>query len=340
MILPRGKCLYENLRTSFIDFNNFLQALKEDNLTGYVQVSSWDYEGVLFLEAGEIVNALEERNGNRRAGEEAVDSIMNAARQKDGKIDCYELAPEMVTILASTSDEEAVYRNLTTEFTSLKKLMQKLGSEGHSGYVEIVLNNRGGEGIIFFQEGEIVEAVMSGAGGESLYGRDMLTQIVGDAERVGATFNVYRAGVLGGSPSRVEVQPTRDMGSIIEVMQEVLRRIEGLVDGLTSRKGSFVEGFKRAQVEKSERYPFLDPFLAEFEYGDGEIKLWGQTSADEFVQGVNECLVLTLEKMPVKIARDELYARISSTIHPVVDRYQEMVESYGIKAAMPAFFGM
>jgi hypothetical protein len=65
MILPKGPAVHENLRTVFIDLNSFLQTLKEDNFTGYVQVSFWDYEGILFLEAGEIVNAFEESEGKR-----------------------------------------------------------------------------------------------------------------------------------------------------------------------------------------------------------------------------------------------------------------------------------
>ena len=60
MILPKGEAVYENLRTSFVDLNSFLLSLKEDDFTGYVQLSFWDYEGILFLEAGEIVNATEE----------------------------------------------------------------------------------------------------------------------------------------------------------------------------------------------------------------------------------------------------------------------------------------
>ena len=49
MILPKGEVVHENLRTAYVDLSNFLQTLKEDNFTGYLQVSFWDYEGVLFL---------------------------------------------------------------------------------------------------------------------------------------------------------------------------------------------------------------------------------------------------------------------------------------------------
>ena len=101
MILPKGEIVYENLRTVYVNLNSFLQTLKEDNFTGYLHVSFWDYEGVLFLEAGEIVNAIEEAQGKRSVGEEAVESIILMSKQKDGRINVYKLVPEMVTIDAS-----------------------------------------------------------------------------------------------------------------------------------------------------------------------------------------------------------------------------------------------
>ncbi|MBW2040261.1 MAG: hypothetical protein JRI46_11865 [Deltaproteobacteria bacterium] len=339
MILPKGEAVYENLRTSFVDLNSFLQSLKEDDFTGYVQLSFWDYEGALFLEAGEIVNAIEEAKGTIKGGEEAVENIIHMSKQKDGRINVHRLAPEMVTILASTSMEEAIYKDLSTEFTSLDKLIEKLSKERHSGYIDITLKDNKGRGIIFFQEGEVAEAMMSGEGGGGIYGKEMLTKIIDDAQNTGATFNVYRAGLLESGAERVEIAQAMDLQGAIEVMQEVMEKIEDLVDGLTTRKGSFRDGFKRSQVEKSEDYPFLDPFIAEFEYENGEIKFWGKVPVGEFVQGIKDCIDLTLERIPVKIPRDELYARINSTLKLTIEKYGERIEVLGLKSVMPEILG-
>jgi len=342
MILPKGKAVYANLRTSFVDFNSFLQTLRDENFTGYVQLTSWDYAGVLFLELGEIVNAIEDTEGKKRVGEEAVENIMVMSKQKGGKIDVYQLAPEMVTILASTSDEEAVYSNLTTEFTQLDKLLGKLRNDKHSGYVEILLNGRQGQGIVFFQQGEIAEAVMYGgqAGDDAaMFGKELVPKMIEDAERVGATFNVYQVGLSAGRSTRTEMADTKDLENVVEVLQSVLGRVEDLVDSMANHKGTFRDSFRRAQVDKSEQYPFLDPFLAEFEYREGEILFLGRVRMQDFVQGIKECLGLTVERLPLKISRDELYARIKSTLHPIVDQYRERIEKYELKSTMPEIFG-
>jgi hypothetical protein len=340
MILPKGPVVHENLRTVFVDLNSFLQTLKEDNFTGYVQVSFWDYEGILFLESGEIVNAIEESEDRRRGGEEAVENIILKSKQQDGRINVYRLAPEMVTILASTSMKEATYKELSTEFTSLDKLIEKLSKENHSGYIDIVLNDNRGGGIIFFQEGEIAEAVMTDEkfGGGKRYGKDMLNKIIEDVQTTGATFNVYRAGLEGGS-ERTGIAQALEFQGVIEVMQEVIRTIEVLVDGLSARKGSFRDSFKKARVEKSEDYPFLDPFAAEFEYSNGEIKFDGKISAEVFVRGLKECVDLTLDTITVSTNKDELYEQIRSALKPIGEGFGEKIDAFGLKSIMPEFLG-
>ena len=339
MILPKGPAVHENLRTVFIDLNSFLQTLKEDDFTGYVQVSFWDYEGILFLEAGEIVNAFEESEGTRRGGEEAVENIILKSKQQDGRINVYRLAPEMVAILASTSMKEATYKELSTEFTSLDKLIEKLTKENHSGYIDIALNDNKGGGIIFFQEGEIVEAVMSDekTGSGKRYGKDMLNKIIEDVQKTGATFNVYRAGLEVGS-ERTGITHALEFQGVIQVMQEVVRTIESLVDEST-RKGSFRDSFRKARVEKSDDYPFLDPFAAEFEYKNGEIIFDGKASAEVFVQGLNECVELTLDTIAESTNMDELYVNIRSALKPIIERFREEINAFGLKSIMPEFLG-
>ncbi len=339
MILPKADMVHENLRTAFVDLNSFLQTLKDDNFTGYLQVSFWDYEGILFLEAGEIVNAFEEAQGRRSGGEEAVENIIRMSKQKDGRINVYRLTPEMVTILASTSMKEATYKDLSTEFTSLDKLIEKLKKENHSGYIDITLNDKKGGGIIVFQEGDIVEGIMEDEKSGGVYGKDMLNKIIDDVQKKGATFNVYRAGLESGHPDRMGTTHVSDLQGVIEVLQEVLGTIESVTDGMNKRKGSFRDNFNRAQVSKSEEYPFLDPFAAEFEYKNGEIKFSGQTTSEGFAQGIRVCIEETLEKMAGEISKDDLYRQIRAALQPIAAKFREKIDDFGLKSTMPELLG-
>jgi hypothetical protein len=337
MILPRGEIVHENLRTAFVDLNSFLQTLKEDNFSGYIQVSFWDYEGVLFLETGEIINAIEETQGTQKGGEEAVENIILMSKQKDGRINAHKLDPEMVTILASTSMKEATYKDLSTEFTSLNKLIEKLGKEEHSGYIDIRLNDKKGRGMIFFQEGEIVEALMTDDKSGDVHGKDILNNIIDGVQKIGATFNVYRAGIESGS-ERAGITQAVELQGVIEVMQEVMGIIESLVDGLGKRKGSFKENFTKVQMEQSEDYPFLDPFAAEFEYKNGKIRFSGKvSSAVVLAQGISDCIDITLNNISLEISKDELYRQIKSALQPTIEKLGEKIDNLGLKSVMPDF---
>jgi hypothetical protein len=334
MIFPQGDVAYENLRTAFVDLNSFLQTLKEDNFTGYLQLSFWDYEGILFLEAGEIVNAIVEAQGKRRGGEEAMENIIRMSKQKDGRINVYRLIPEMVTILASTTMNEATYKDLSTEFTSLDKLLDKLSKENHSGFIDIKLNDKKGWGIILFQEGEIVEAVLADEKSAWVSGKNSLDKIIEEVQKTGATFNVYRATLEGGN-DRAAMAQSQDVQSVVlEVMQEVVRIIESVVDSLAKRTGTFLENLKKAQIEKSEDYPFLDPFAAEFEYKNGEIIFQGRIPIERFLRGIKDCIELTLDKTPLNITKKELYARIKTSLQPTIEKYKKEIDNIGLKSTM------
>ena len=83
MIFPKRDPVYQNLNTSFTNFGELLVDLKENSFTGVVEVSFWEYEGVLLLDGGNIINAVQEINGNVITGQEAVKFVTAKAREKD-----------------------------------------------------------------------------------------------------------------------------------------------------------------------------------------------------------------------------------------------------------------
>ncbi len=341
MILPKSDPVYENLRTFFVEINNLLQALREDNFTGYVQITFWDYEGIIFIESGEIVNAFEESQGTKRGGEEAIEGILNQAKQKDGRINVYRLPPEMVAIFASTSMKEAAYKDLSTEFTSLDKLIDKLSKEELSGYIDITMNDKRGGGIIFFQDGVVVEAVICEDESNEIFGKDKLDQIIATVEQRGATFNVYRV-EFESRPGISSYKGTVDLQGVKDALQEILKTIEAVVDGISKQKGTFKEALNKSQLTKSEEYPFLDPFAAEFEYKNGKITLDANVSVETFINGVKECIDLTLDEVTsgaVAIKKEDLLKKIRTEIDAKLPSLMERFEDLGLKAAMPSILG-
>ncbi len=241
MIFPKGRTLYENLNTSFTNFSELLLDLKGHGFTGYISVNFWEYEGILLLDSGNIVNAIEESGPARTTGQEAVDGISGKINEKDGTISVYGLSPEVVTMLASVVRSEVVHRDLTTDFTSLDQLIAKLQREGHTGYIDVAMRDDMGTGIIFLQDGVAVECVLS-TDGNAVSGAQVLPRIVETASSRGAAFNVYRASVAEAFDESAAVMAGLELPQLLEVWQEIIACRED--DRWALRRRAFPEDFQ------------------------------------------------------------------------------------------------
>lgn len=340
MMFPKDRPLYENLNTSFVHFEELLIDLEARRFTGFVRVAFRGYEGVLFISAGEVLNAVVEREQRAASGEIAMAEIVHQARERGGTISVYELAALLLDLLARLVDSETVYRDLTTSFTSPDRLIAKLQSEGHTGYVEATLGEGRGYGMIFFEQGEPVEAVLSDDK-ESVSGPTIVDAIIQAANSVGASFNVFRAlrvaaptppsgpdvSSLVAAPAAAPSVPSMPTADLVILWQEILAATEQVVDGFGS-KGRFLTAFKEALVEHASTYPFLDPFAAEFEYRDGQVIFHGPLSGD-FSRGLGECLDDAVTRLSFALRRSDLETKIRARVTALGEGHAALAERFG-----------
>jgi len=79
----------------------------------------------------------------------------------------------------------------------------------------------------------------------------------------------------------------------LTAIHRIFLKMEKFMDSF-SEKGSFQRAFKKACVEKSELYHFLDPFEGQFEYQGKKLRLDAKIETEEFITAIAECLDLTL----------------------------------------------
>jgi len=338
MIFPKGEIVHKNLSTSYTNLNGLLLSLKSEDFSGYVKIGFLDYEAVLFMDSGDIINAIEHSGDKKRFGQRAISSILSKAKEQDGMINVYQLSPEMVTVLASTLKREILYKDLSTDFTSLQRLIRKLGEARHTGYIEIALKSGRGTGVIFFQEGEPLETILTAEDGNLISGKNILTKIIEEAQGAGAVFNVYRANLPSSSDHMIEIGEGGDLGDLLRVLQDTLSTIETVVDGLI-KKGIFSSELRRALVKKSNEYPFLDPFAAEFRYKDGKIVFTGKTDIHELTRGLGECLGLTIEALSSQFSKKEILHQVKGEMDQIKADFGKEIKRFNLEATMPDIFG-
>lgn len=326
MLVPKGRALYENLSTSFTYIDAMLAEFKTTLFTGYVLVTGWAYEGILLLDTGQLVHAVEESHGQRRRGPGAAEGILARAREKEGTISVYRLSEEIIPLLACLGRGEPIYKDLTSDFTRLDKLMTKLHNEKHTGYVEMQVPEHHSCGMVFFQGGQAVESLFS-SNGNGYSGSQALNQILRAAASPSALFTVYRTNLDQAYAGAAFVDlHTRE--ETLALWQDLFQSVERTVDGLTKR-GTFLATLRRKCIELAKTHSFLDPFASEFEYKDGQIRIRDRWP-EELHSLLGECLKRTVHSLLNEIAIKDLSARLRAAAQPVKAKHAAVIEKYDL----------
>jgi hypothetical protein len=336
MMFPKDRTLYANLNTSFTSFEALMSDLQERKLTGYVEVTAPGYTGTLLLTEGEVVNAQELAADKRIVGPAAHRGVTERATGKDGTINVYSAFPDVVLLLHRLMDSRPLYRDLTSAFTSLDRLISKLRSDGLTGYVEVHVGEGAAAGIIYLAGGEPVESVFS-TGQEMINGQDALNGIVQAVNTAGGTFNVFvEAGqqAVAGVPPQAPAQEGY-RAELMAFWEEVISGAESVVDGI-SKPGRFLLAFKEVLVSRAVTYPFLDPFAAEFSYAGGHIT-FDHPLPDDFSKALSDCLSDTVSKLAFQLKRADLENKVRTRLGGLSEKHAAVIDRFGLRDDIQEF---
>ncbi|HZS46546.1 MAG TPA: hypothetical protein VFC63_15835 [Blastocatellia bacterium] len=192
MHVPRGKPVHENLSTSYVNVAALLSELRLNSFTGYVYVGFTNYDGYVFFNSGRIVNALEQTEDSWKTNIDAVDSLLVRSKNRGGAVSVFDHPATVISAIAGAIDGQAVYQGLTSDFTNLPRLLERLSKEpDKSYYTEVLLEQSSGTGLIYTGSGR-TDAVFSTGEGETMLGEVALREMLARANDIGATINVYR----------------------------------------------------------------------------------------------------------------------------------------------------
>ena len=197
--IPKGKPMHEKLSTSFVRMEGLLEELKSDNFSGYVLLNFPQTSGFLFILDGQVINAAEITEQNRRAGIAVQEQLVRLSQQSKGTISVYHLQKEIVQTLAGIADGEAVYENLTSDWANLGKLVKKLASEKKTYFINLVFNEARNERGLIYVAGETVEASCS-IGDDHLQGAEAFSRLTKDSDDEIATYSVFRKASVAALP--------------------------------------------------------------------------------------------------------------------------------------------
>lgn len=357
MFFPRGEVVHKNLSTAYTDLPALLSTLKSEGFSGTLEVEFPEHKGALFIRSGEVINAEARMGGDskRTIGPDAIRALLALSHQKDGVISLYQLAPDRVTLIANSLQQEILFKGLSTDFTRLDRLLMKLREDKHDGFVEILSKGHQILGVLYLEEGEPVEIFTNSSESESSRtGKKSIPVFVENAIRQGALFNVYRTLTKTPrvreeplkkreEPFKPKEEPPKARGpegarELISVFQEILSKTERLVDGVT-KKGTFLNTFKQSLVEHAEAFDFLDPFAGEFDYRDGIIRFIGEAKEKDFARGMVESIHTALTHLEGRLPKDRMFpVRLRAEIESAVERHRGVMKRLGVEGIISELF--
>jgi hypothetical protein len=365
MILPKGEVRHQNLLTAYTDLSALLSALKSESFSGILEIEFPEKKGAIFIDSGEIINAEIKEKGKAETtiGPDAIQAFLTFSNQKDGVLNVYRFLPEQVALIANHLKHEVLFKELSTDFTRLDRLLLKLKEDKHNGFIEVLTKEKKILGVLFVEGGDAVDMFTTPESEPSVFGRKSIPIFVENAVKQGAIFNVYR------SQSKVfekhilekhikeeikeetkekikeeikegKVTPRgEELKELIPIFQDILSKSEKLVDETSKRRGLFHKVFKESLIDKSEEFAFLDPFVGEFEFKDGTIHFSGEAGGKEFTKGILECLNTTLLLLEKELPKNKMVSlKLIAGIKFSLEQHTEALKRLGVDAVAFSVF--
>ncbi|MHB8573482.1 MAG: DUF4388 domain-containing protein [Candidatus Dormibacteria bacterium] len=152
--IPHGEVLYDQLKSSFVDFPRLLETQLSEGHTGYIRFTGPSNQAVLLMSSGQVVGALFEGGEMVSSGLSAFRMVADSVAEGKGVLDVVRLAPEVVTSLHQLIAAETLYAELYGSFIDLGRFVEFLGTRGINGVVLV----RSGDvfGVVMLQGGQVV----------------------------------------------------------------------------------------------------------------------------------------------------------------------------------------
>jgi hypothetical protein len=351
MILPKGEVRHQNLLTAYTDLSALLSALKSEGFSGILEIEFPERKGAIFIDSGEILNAeiKEKSNAERMIGQEAIQAFLTFSNQKNGVLNVYRFLPEQVALIANHLQHEVLFKELSTDFTRLDRLLLKLKEDKHDGFIEILTKEKKILGVLFVEGGEPVEMFTIPESGPSVFGQKTIPIFLENVNKQGgAILNVYKSrgkflkkekpiteSKPGAEPkpvvgSKLLAGGKEGLKEVILILQETLSNAEKLVDA-ASRNGTFIGTLKKSLIEKAETFSFLDPFAGEFEYKEGTIHFSGTAGEKEFMKGILECLSTTRILLQKELPKNKtLSLKLGAEIKSSLEQHSDTLKRLGL----------
>ncbi len=338
LVFPKNKPVIENLNSYYLNIDRLIEHAQGELESGCIYFSANTAVGAIFVaDHMPVTGVFEDRGNGIRVGQEAIDEIIRTAAGMNFTVAVYGIDPAAVHFWASLNNAEALYTNLSTEFSDLTGLIKKMQSEKLTGYIDIHVGDGNTGGSLFFNVGKVIGGAYSWSDHALDTRKASYQRLIQACNQFGATLNVY-ALKLASAPPAAEAPVEPASGEIAEsepmgekqavadlaMVESYIHILRQTLQASKRPKADFAILLRRKFVEKAELYDFLDPFTGEFEYVDGTVQYHGTVGIDVVFRAIFECL----EELAAEFKVTEPFHNNRT---PWANRYESVIAEWRIE---------
>jgi hypothetical protein len=311
-VFPEDKPVISGVRSIYVRIPIFIKYYQEQIETGCIHLNNAKAEGLLFFSDNTINSGSFLGPGVTLEGESAIEYIFGASPSYDFTLAVFAIAPEQICLWAKLSTAKTIHSNLSTEFTDIKKLIAKLAGQNLTGYIDITIKATNENGRIFLANGKFLGGNYSWIASRLSTNKAHLDELISKTEASEGVFTVNSI-----STTEKESQPLEASTAVIEqtaipqeglaALEELLALVESII-GMEKRiKGDFHTLLNKKFMQYVEKFPFLDPFVSEFEYHGGKITFTGNAEEKLLANGL---IVTTMSLLDDFQLKDTLLSKL------------------------------
>lgn len=152
--IPRGKPLYENLPTVFLNWEEMAAKLRGDKFSGYIMVSQETKTGIILFVDGRINGSLfHNQNLPTVRGQEALSKSTMTIQERKGNLSIYSTSNDICSLVEWYIEGNTKYSPMESFFIEYEKFLTVLGEKTFTGLVSV--SNDDFAHFIYMSEGKV-----------------------------------------------------------------------------------------------------------------------------------------------------------------------------------------
>lgn len=307
LVIPRENPTLGHMNSYYVQIPRLIEHFQGEVGCGALHFKSPSTEGILFFDKDEILNGFVAGRNGESIGREVIEQLIQSTESTNYILSVYQIRTEDIYFWSTIPEAKRVYQDLSTEFTDLEGLVKKMGTEALTGFIEVSIGHSQDGGLILFNNGQICGGSYSWGLGDSLRDDQDLNRLIKLTKECGGLFHVSRMQPKDHAAEPIveeleaEELPPRPSLRILTAIEELMVIFERTARTLKHLDADFATLLNRKFVAKADKYPFLDPFAAEFQYADKKITFVGDTTDEELVRGLLEAITEIADEINVQM---------------------------------------